>query len=35
MCEMVLLRQCKVEELIIDQDIGYVANLAAISNILV
>ena len=32
MCEMVLLRQCKVEELVNDQDNGYAANLAAISN---
>ena len=35
MCEMVLLRQCKVEELIIDQDIGCVEYLAATSDILV
>jgi hypothetical protein len=33
MCEMVLLGPSKVEELVNDQDIGYVANLATISNI--
>jgi hypothetical protein len=28
-----VLRQCKVEELVIDRDIGYAVNLAALSNI--
>lgn len=33
MCEIVLLRQRKVEELVIDWDVGYVTNLVDTSNI--